>query len=153
MEREKGISAIILPQKKNYYGNWIAKIEGLKKEKNWTVARVMLCPQTILPYFYKLLLWLISYFSSRSTNNIIFLFTNNYSSHQQFMKVFVKKIVSLAFCQKWRIKKKKTQLWQLNCQNWSKIFFFWGNKEKQNKLYEFLYFFIRYIYIYNFFFF
>ena len=33
--------------------NWIAKIGVLKKRKkeNWTVARVMLRPHTILPYF------------------------------------------------------------------------------------------------------
>ena len=40
MEREKGISAIILSKmklkkkKKLNYGNWIVEIEGLKKEKN-----------------------------------------------------------------------------------------------------------------------
>ena len=68
----------------------------------------MLRPQTILLYFYKLLLWPIFYwFLSWPTNNIIFLFTNNHSLHQQFMKVFVKKFVFLAFCQKWRIKKRK----------------------------------------------
>ena len=32
----------------------------------------------------------------------------------KFMEVFVKKFVSLTFCQKWRIKKKK----KLNCGNW-----------------------------------
>ena len=119
-------------KKKLNNGNWIAEIEGWKKE-NWTVTKVMIWSQTILPYFYKLLLWLISYFSSRSTNNIIFLFTNNYSSHQQFMKVFVKKFVSLAFCQKWRIKKRKEKktnsiimrpkFQQFNCHNWSVFFF------------------------------
>ena len=35
------------------------------------------------------------------------------------MKVLVKKFVSLIFHQKWRLKKKKkAQLWQLNCCNW-----------------------------------
>ena len=105
-EREKGISAMILPK---FFFFWIAEIGGLKKRKkkkeNWTVTRVILRPKTILPYFYKLLLWPISYlFSSRPTNNIIFLFTNNHSSYQQFMKVFVKKFVSLPFWQKWIIK-------------------------------------------------
>ena len=33
-EREKEISAMILPKKKNWnYGNWIVEIGGLKKEK------------------------------------------------------------------------------------------------------------------------
>ena len=131
-ERKRNFSNDIVENKKIKklnYGNWIAKIEGLKKErKNWIVAKVMLCPQTILSYFYKLLLWPISYwFSSRLTNNITFLFINNHSSHQQFMKVFVKKFVSLAFCQKWRIKKKKTQLWQLKCRNWRSL-----KKKKKN---------------------
>ena len=111
-EREKEISTMILPKgkKKLNCGNWIAEIGGLKKRKkeNWTVVRVMLRPQAILPYFYKLLLWPISYwFSLGLTNNITFLFTNNHSPHQQFMKVFIKKFVFLVFCQKWRIKKKK----------------------------------------------
>ena len=94
---------------KNFFF-WIAEIGGLKK-KNWTVARVILRPKTILPYFYELLLWPISYlFSSRPTNNITFLFTNNHSSYQQFMKVFVKKFAYLAFCQKWMIKIKKNSI-------------------------------------------
>ena len=75
------------------------------------MARVMIRLQIILPYFYKLLLWPISYwFLLGPTNNITFLFTNNHSSLQQFMNVFVKKFVSLAFCQKWMIKKKKKTL-------------------------------------------
>ena len=83
---------------------------GLKKRKKEKkkielVAKVMLRPQAILSYFYKLFLWPISYrFSLRPTNNITLLFINNHSSHQQFIKVFVKKFVSLAFSQKWRIK-------------------------------------------------
>ena len=113
-EREKGISAMILP--KNFFFFELPKLEDLKKKKKKLIfARVILRPKTILPYFYKLLLWPISYlFSSRPTNNITFLFTNNHSSYQQFMKVFVKKFVYLAFCQKWMIKKKK----KLNCGNW-----------------------------------
>ena len=136
----KRILAMILPKilKKiklwqlNY---WNLKIKKEKRKKeNWTVARVMLRPQTILPYFYKLLLWPIFYwFLSWPTNNIIFLFTNNHSLHQQFIKVFVKKFVSLAFCQKWRIKKRKQkktnsiimrlEFRQFNCHNWSVFFF------------------------------
>ena len=89
--------------------NW--RIKKKEKKENWTVARVILRPKTILPYFYKLLLWPISYlFSSRPTNNITFLFTNNHSSYQQFMKVFVKKFAYLAFCQKWMIKIKKNSI-------------------------------------------
>ena len=62
-KREKGILVMKLPKKKKNLncGNWIAKIRGLKKKENWTVARVMLRPQTILLYFYKLLLWPIFY--------------------------------------------------------------------------------------------
>ena len=50
----------------------------------------MLQVQTILQYFYKLLLWLISYwFSFGPTTSIIILFINNYLLHQQFRKFFV----------------------------------------------------------------
>ena len=49
--------------------------------------RVMLQSQIILQHFYKMLIWPISYwFSSKSTINITFSFTNNYSPHQQFVK-------------------------------------------------------------------
>ena len=47
-------------------------------------------------YFYKLLMWPTSYwFSSRSIINITFSFTNNHLPHQQFVKILVKKFVSL----------------------------------------------------------
>ena len=47
------------------------------------ILRVMLQPQTILQYFYKMLMWPTSYrFSSKSTINITFSFTNNHSPHQ-----------------------------------------------------------------------
>ena len=60
------------------------------------LKRVMLQPQTILQYFYKLLIWPIFYwFSFRHTINITFWFTNNYSPHQQFVNFFVKMFVSL----------------------------------------------------------
>ena len=46
------------------------------------MGRVMLQPQIILQYFYKMLMWPISYwFSSKPTINITFSFTNNHSSH------------------------------------------------------------------------
>ena len=52
--------------------------------------------QIILQYFYKLLIWPTSYlFSSRLTINITFLFINNYSPYQPFVKYFVKKFVYL----------------------------------------------------------
>ena len=35
------------------------------------------------------------WFSSRITINITFLFTNNHSTHQHFVNIFVKKFVSL----------------------------------------------------------
>ena len=50
----------------------------------------MLQLQIILQHFYKMLMWATSYwFSSRSTINIIFSFTNNHLPHQQFVKWFV----------------------------------------------------------------
>ena len=53
---------------------------------------VMLYSKTILQNFYKLLMWITSYwFSSKHTTNTInttYLFTNNHSSHQQFVKKF-----------------------------------------------------------------
>ena len=56
----------------------------------------MLLSQTILQYFYKLLMWPTFYlFLSRLTINITFLFINNHSPHQQFVKYFVKKFVYL----------------------------------------------------------
>ena len=56
----------------------------------------MLQLQTILQYFYKMLMWSTSYwFSSKSTINITFSFTNNHSPHQQFVKFFVKQFISL----------------------------------------------------------
>ena len=56
----------------------------------------MLQPQTILQYFYKLLMWPAYYwFSFKSIINIIFSFTNNHSPHKQFVKFFVKKFISL----------------------------------------------------------
>ena len=61
----------------------------------------MLQPQIILQYLYKLLIWSTSYwFLFRPTININFSFTNNHSSHQQFVKLFIKKFVSLGllFC-------------------------------------------------------
>ena len=59
--------------------------------------RVMLQKQTILQHFYKMWMWPTFYwFSSRPTINITFLFTNNHSPHQQFVKFFVKLFVSLA---------------------------------------------------------
>ena len=49
--------------------------------------RVILYPQTILQHFYKVLMWpTVYWFSSKSTININFSFTNNYSPHQQFVK-------------------------------------------------------------------
>ena len=49
--------------------------------------------QTILQYFYKMLICSISYwFLSRTTINITFLFTNNHSPHQHFANIFVKKV-------------------------------------------------------------
>ena len=51
----------------------------------------MLHPQTILQQFFKMLMWPTSYwYSSKYIINIIFLFTNNYLSYQQFVKKFVK---------------------------------------------------------------
>ena len=53
---------------------------------------VMLYSKTILQNFYKLLMWITFYwFSSKHTTNTInttYLFTNNHSSHQQFVKKF-----------------------------------------------------------------
>ena len=64
----------------------------------------MLQAKTILQYFYKLLLWPTSYwFPFWSTPNITLTFTNNYLSHQQFVKFFIKNFVSLTFS----LKKKK----------------------------------------------
>ena len=63
---------------KNKNKNWIVaiellKLEDFKKKKKKTVARVIIQSQTILLYFYKLLLWPISYwFSSWLSNNITF---------------------------------------------------------------------------------
>ena len=51
--------------------------------------RVMLQLQTILKHFYKLLLW--------PTFNITFLFIYNHLPHYQFVKIFVKEFVYLAF--------------------------------------------------------
>ena len=65
--------------------NWIAKIGRLKKEKekNKTVARVMLHPHTILPYFLQTVVMTnFLQFSLVPTNNTTFLFINNDSSHQ-----------------------------------------------------------------------
>ena len=60
---------------------------------------VMLYSKTILQNFYKLLMWITSYwFSSKPTINTInttYLFTNNHSSHQQFVKKFV--VLALLF--------------------------------------------------------
>ena len=56
----------------------------------------MLQPQTILQHFYKMLICPVSYwFSSRTTINITFLFTNTHSPHQHFINIFVKKFVFL----------------------------------------------------------
>ena len=56
----------------------------------------MLQLQIISQHFYKPLIWPTSYyFSSKPTINITFLFINNHSSHQQFIKKFVKKFISL----------------------------------------------------------
>ena len=53
----------------------------------------MLQLQTILQHFYKFLIWPTFYwFSFRSTISIIFLFINDYISHQQFVKFFIKTI-------------------------------------------------------------
>ena len=112
-------------ERKRNFGNDIAKKKKTKKKKIMAIELPKLKDEkkkkrklnygksnslatNYFTIFYKLLLWPIFYwFSSRPTNNIIFLFINNHSSHQQFMKVFIKKFVSLAFCQKLRIKKKK----------------------------------------------
>ena len=57
---------------------------------------VMLLSKSILQHFYKMLMWSTFYwFSSRPTINITFSFTNNHSSHQQFVKKFVKLFVFL----------------------------------------------------------
>ena len=46
------------------------------------MERIMLQPQTILQYFYKMLMWSTPYwFSSKPTINITFSFINNHSSH------------------------------------------------------------------------
>ena len=57
------------------------------------MARVMLRPHTILPYFLQTVVMTnFLLFSLVPTNNTTFLFINNDSSHQQFMKVFCKKV-------------------------------------------------------------
>ena len=57
----------------------------------------MLHQYTILQHFYKMLMWLTSYwFSFRPINNITFSFTDNHLPHQQFVKKFIKYFVSLA---------------------------------------------------------
>ena len=51
----------------------------------------MLQTQIILQHFYKILMWLTSYwFSSSPTINITFSFTNNHLSYQQFVKKIYK---------------------------------------------------------------
>ena len=54
--------------------------------KCWNEKIIMLRIQTILQYFYKMLIWLISYwFSSKPNINITFSFATNHSPHQQFV--------------------------------------------------------------------
>ena len=63
---------------------YLTKLLGFK-------IRVMLHSQIILQHFYKMLMWLISYwFSFRPIINNTFSFTNNYSPYQQFCKKFCK---------------------------------------------------------------
>ena len=73
-------------------------MENIKNCKKIIYFLVMLQPQTILQYFYKLLLWSTSYrFSFGPTDNITFLFTNNHSPYQQFIKMFVFLAFSIIF--------------------------------------------------------
>ena len=67
-----------------------------KHRINDLINRVILQTQTILQYFYKILMWLTFYwFSFRSTINITFSFINNHSLYLQFVKIFVKYFISL----------------------------------------------------------
>ena len=69
----------------------ISRGEKVHKKKNTKLRRVMLQTQTILQYFYKILIWLTSYWFSLGPQLISFFsFTNNHSSNQQFVKKFVK---------------------------------------------------------------